>query len=648
VSQCHCRRLPAPPRAEASPRPPPRVRRTPIARKTPYVTLRGFRGKTPRATQKTYPLRQTHPDPFPLSGRQKEEGADAPASPPFAGPTQAEIDAGFDEWWAHYPRKDDKLDAKRVYTALVSGKRKDGFTATIPQLLAAVKRFRPTGDRQYIKLPATWLNKGSWQDSASGAAAAAASLDDEVCELAGTDIGTKHIARFGHEEGMKRLREIVIEKPKEARLMTDIPSNREFEGALLAAILRDNAVLDSVDWLDPQYFFDAQLREFFIAARALRQEGRPINIVTLRGLMDADPLGGATVADRLKAVSFDGAAPSPRDLADAITDRAHRRELQAFGEMLMNSAVNFTTKPVALAEMMMREGDRLLAAGKPAGQTYWTAPEAMNEALDRLSRDDPADRVPTGITALDRKTGGLHRRQTIYLAARPSMGKSATAVVTALNAAKAGHGVLYVSLEMTLEQLEARIASAATFGGAKPIPYDRALNRQLSDEEHERFIRAGLARAILPIAIEERPGLSVVEIASRVRKTAQEFAGRGQRLGLVIIDLLGKVRARDARIPLVQQLGQISNDLTSLAKSENVALLVLHQLNRGVEGRDNKRPNMAACATAATSSRAVMEFGCCTALPTTWRGASMEKLQKTQLRESWISKRRSTSSKSML
>jgi replicative DNA helicase len=217
----------------------------------------------------------------------------------------------------------------------------------------------------------------------------------------------------------------------------------------------------------------------------------------------------------------------------------------------------------------------------------------MNEALNRLNRDDPADRVPTGIMALERQTGGLHRRQTNYLAGRPSMGKSTMASVIAVHAARAGHGVLYVSLEMTLEQLAARIASAATFvPGSKPIPYDRALNRQLSDDERERFIRAGLGWASLPIAIEERPGLSTAEIAARVRKTAQEFAGKGQRLGLVIIDLLTKVRPRDLRAPLVQQLGQISNDLTSLAKSENVALLVLHQLNRGVEGRDNKRPNM--------------------------------------------------------
>jgi replicative DNA helicase len=180
----------------------------------------------------------------------------------------------------------------------------------------------------------------------------------------------------------------------------------------------------------------------------------------------------------------------------------------------------------------------------------------------------------------------------VYLAARPSVGKSATAIAIAVNVAKAGHGVLYVSLEMTLEQIEARIASAETYISGKPLPYDRALNRQFSNDERERFVRAGVARNLLPIAIEERPGLSTVEIAARVRKTAQELANKGQRLGLVVIDLLGKVKPRDLRAPLVQQLGEISNELSALAKSENIALLVLHQLNRGVEGRENKRPNM--------------------------------------------------------
>ena len=172
------------------------------------------------------------------------------------------------------------------------------------------------------------------------------------------------------------------------------------------------------------------------------------------------------------------------------------------------------------------------------------------------------------------------------------MGKSALGVKIAENVAKAGHAVLYVSLEMNLEEIEARIASAATYR-ANPIAYDRALNRQLTNTERERFREAALSQELLPLAIEERPGLSVAEIAARVRTARQEFASKGQSLGLVVVDHIGKIRHRDPRTPMVQQLGQTSNELAALAKAEDVVMLALHQLNRGPEQRDNKRPMLA-------------------------------------------------------
>ena len=78
-------------------------------------------------------------------------------------PSKAEIDDAFTEWWALYPRKDDKLDAKKAYAAIVTGKHQDPeCRATIPQLLAALKAHKFPKDREFTKAPATWLNKGSW------------------------------------------------------------------------------------------------------------------------------------------------------------------------------------------------------------------------------------------------------------------------------------------------------------------------------------------------------------------------------------------------------------------------------------------------------------------------------------------------------
>jgi replicative DNA helicase len=373
-------------------------------------------------------------------------------------------------------------------------------------------------------------------------------------------------------------------------------TNLDVERAVNAAIIRDNAVLDTLlgAGLLAEHFYDAEMREVFTAACDLRQDGRLINPVTLLALAGTDPLGGQTVADRLRAVTFDGGAePVPRDMTAALIDLAQRRELQALTQAVGASLADRTKKPATLAETLIRESERMLVKTMPAGQTYWQAPAAMREALAQLQRDNSADRIATGIADLDGMTGGVHRKLVTLLAARPSIGKSTVGTAVAMNAAMAGHGVLIVSLEMSLKQVEARIASAATylrFGREDAIPYTGALNQTLNEYQIRQFVRAGMLVAGLPIAIDERPNQSVPEIVARVRKTAQEFKDKGKRLGLVIVDHLGKIRPRDPRAQVVNQIAQISNDLTVMGKSEDVAVLALHQLNRAVEGRKDKRP----------------------------------------------------------
>jgi replicative DNA helicase len=366
------------------------------------------------------------------------------------------------------------------------------------------------------------------------------------------------------------------------------------EQAVNAAILRDNAVLDRLGPLKPEHFLDPEMREVFSSARALHDEGRPVNLVTLRALVGSDPLGGATIADRLRAVTFDaGEEPAPRDMAASLIDLAQRRELRALCESVGGSAVDLTKRPAALAEMLVRESERMLVQSTPAGKTYWVAPDAMDEALNRLARDTSADRIPTGIKPLDEITGGLHRKHTTYLAARTSMGKTALAVAVGANAAKSGHGVLYVSIEMALHDLEARLASMATYDRRRSdrnIPFAWAVNNNLDTAENERFVRAGMVMGKLPITVEEGTNISTAKIGSLIRKAAREFKEQSLSLGLVIVDLITKVAPRDPRASVFDQLTQISRDLTALAKSEDVAMLALHQLNRGVEDRPNNRP----------------------------------------------------------
>ena len=124
------------------------------------------------------------------------------------GPTQEEVDAGFTEWWAHYPRKADKPDAKKAYTAIVTGRHKNPeCRATMPQLLAGLKAYRFPKDPDYIRLPATWLNKGSW---ASGAADArgADSLEARVDLALASERGRELIREKGPAEARAYIRSV--------------------------------------------------------------------------------------------------------------------------------------------------------------------------------------------------------------------------------------------------------------------------------------------------------------------------------------------------------------------------------------------------------------------------------------------------------
>jgi replicative DNA helicase len=191
-------------------------------------------------------------------------------------------------------------------------------------------------------------------------------------------------------------------------------------------------------------------------------------------------------------------------------------------------------------------------------------------------------------------TGGSRRAELTYLGGRTSMGKSTVAVCMGLNAAKAGCGVLIFSMEMTKTVWLVRAASRVAFSTTRQIPYQRVLNQQLTQSEQEAFTRAALTLSGLPMWIEERSGLSAMQIMATTRKVKSHFERRGVPLSLVIVDHVGKVGASSRyKGNRTYELGEISQELAHLAKTEDLAVLALAQLNRDVEDRVNKRPILA-------------------------------------------------------
>jgi len=363
------------------------------------------------------------------------------------------------------------------------------------------------------------------------------------------------------------------------------------ELAFLQALVKDPTQIDAATRVLKDDFGNPECGELYHAMQDLRAEGRPVSPVTLGAMIAADPLGGPSILDRV--LRFKGETGHPHEIADVLIDRSARRQLTAHCEWAADQLKNPRPKIADVASALTQELDGLLARTTKREPTSFWFDEAMDQTLERIQTGRSANWISTGISDLDDATGGLERKTLNMLAGRPSMGKSSLATVIATNSAITGVGVAIFSLEMTRQAWLTRVASEATWENGGGIPYQNALRKSLSSQEMERLFRAATKRSLLPCIIDDQPGLTVSEIGARTRRASAKMERAGKELGFVVVDHIGKVLpTKNYRGNRNLELGEITNSLAALAKTENVAVLALCQINRGVEDRDNKRPQL--------------------------------------------------------
>ena len=187
-----------------------------------------------------------------------------------------------------------------------------------------------------------------------------------------------------------------------------------------------------------------------------------------------------------------------------------------------------------------------------------------------------------GAAALDELTGGFQPGSLVVLAARPSMGKSALVANFAENAALEGFGVVMFSLEMSESELAQRfVASQAKIKG-------EALRRgRVPEREWPRILTACSRMASTRMFVDDSSDTGLLEIRAKARRLHQGTEGP---LGLIIVDYLQLMRADDRVVNRVEQVGQMSRGLKTLARELEVPVIALSQLSRAVEQRAEKKP----------------------------------------------------------
>jgi replicative DNA helicase len=221
------------------------------------------------------------------------------------------------------------------------------------------------------------------------------------------------------------------------------------------------------------------------------------------------------------------------------------------------------------------------------------AAQCMDAALTELDAEHVGV-LNHRIADLDGLLGALEPKSLNYLAARPGMGKTCVATNYALGAARAGHGVCFISLEMSREQLAGRMLADVGFDNPdRRVPYAAIQKRTLNAWERERINEIAKWIGKLPLSVVDAGSLTVGRVDRIVRSQKRRMAALGSKLELVVIDYLGLLNPDQASRSRYEDVGKVSRRLKSIAKDHDIAILCLAQLNRAVEQRPDKRPILA-------------------------------------------------------
>jgi replicative DNA helicase len=275
-----------------------------------------------------------------------------------------------------------------------------------------------------------------------------------------------------------------------------------------------------------------------------------------------------------------------------------RRKCMAIGHELSAVAADVRPDQAFCKDVAatISELSSLISDGGGERKSSATVYQAATEVVDRAERirsgvpDDNA--ISTGLCVLDGATGGFHKGESTILAARPGMGKTALGVQIAMNVAKLSRGVAYFSLEMPRASLTVRMVAEKLWTPDRPIPYVNIARGILSDDELRWARLAAEEMKDWPLIIDDSPGQSPAEIEARARVHAAQFERKGCPLALIILDHLHKIRDHRATSK-VHELTEISGAIAEMAKRLNVPVLSLAQLNRSVESREDKHPQLA-------------------------------------------------------
>lgn len=286
-----------------------------------------------------------------------------------------------------------------------------------------------------------------------------------------------------------------------------------------------------------------------------------------------DLVGGSDYVMRMDADAYSSA--NVRAHAEILSRKAIERRVVDAGAKISKLA----------GDNVLGDAQRLLAACLPRDNGMVRKAkdfvrESMSGVLERYRSDAAITGLETSFPTLDEMTAGYQPGDVIIVAARPSVGKTAFAVQTAVHAAKLKKSVLFASLEMTGVQLLDRIVAHV----AEINPMHLRQPKKLPEEHWGRLTTAKVAIDGLPLYIDETPSLTIEALGARARQLHAQQLDSEEPLGLIVIDYLQYMQLPRAE-SVAEAIQIVTRSLKSLAKELRVPIILLSQLNRDGDER---------------------------------------------------------------
>ena len=364
-----------------------------------------------------------------------------------------------------------------------------------------------------------------------------------------------------------------------------LPHNLEAERALLCVAMLDVAALEEAA-LPPAAFYHPSHRKAWEAAQRLSERNEPIDPITIAGeVTEMSPSSQAELRSTLTGILAEHHIPASvfhhaaqvrqcwvtRKAALAASDILARIGKGERGTELVSDAL------AELAAIETEQADTSLSVDVMARQR---ARELYEQHTGKVSPG-----FLTGVVALDAKLGGLQPGIVTIVAGRPGMGKSAFAMSVCQANAEAGTGVHVFSLEDTRAAYADRLLSRYTGLVVEDMRTGRAFRERTRWESLKAGL-TGMGQGRLRWLVDDRSGVDAAEIVRTVRRSS-----RANQTRIVVVDYVQLLK-RKPGTSMHEHMGEQITALADAAKRDAMAYVVLSQLNRGLEHRDDKRPRL--------------------------------------------------------